>query len=147
MRTPAALTLFAALQAANEICRSTYEIAAREGRKTNWPAFRALLAKQLEAQYAILTGPAEAAGFECLVEVMAAWGEHENVELTVAEEGMDEVDDAHTMLTANIEDGDGPAAMLRNLASLIVGAQRMAAVVMKDITPERLAAITKDYAL
>jgi hypothetical protein len=89
----------------------------------------------------------EAPSFARLVEVMAAWHEHENVAPTVVEEGMDEIEEARDMLKLNLEEGDGPDAMLQNLATLIVSAQRMAAVVGKDVAPDRLAAIIKDYAL
>jgi hypothetical protein len=41
---------------ANEICRSMHAIAERDGRETNWAAFRDQLNDELNAQQAILAG-------------------------------------------------------------------------------------------
>lgn len=49
------LALRKALRGANDICRSMYCIVAREGRETNWEAFRAQILDQLLAQELVLS--------------------------------------------------------------------------------------------
>lgn len=46
--------LFDALKNANEICRSAYQIAAREGKNTNWEAFKNQCEKSLEIQLDVI---------------------------------------------------------------------------------------------
>ena len=146
MSEPTRADLLASLQAANALCRSAHEIAAREGRRTDWRAFRARLSAQLEGQQGLLAAPAGEAGFAGLVAVMAEWFVAAHPAPAAPEEGLAEVAEAMAMLELNLEEGDGPEAMLQNLSSLIGAAQRMAAVVLQDVPPERLAAITQDYA-
>lgn len=43
-----------ALEHANSLCRSAFQIAARDGKETNWIAFRACLKKSLEIQHAVM---------------------------------------------------------------------------------------------
>ena len=44
-----------ALREANEVCRSAYQIAVRDGRETNWDAWIARLEKSLRLQHAALS--------------------------------------------------------------------------------------------
>ncbi len=46
--------LMSALKEANEMCRSAYSIAERQGKETNWDAFSAKLSKQLDVQHKII---------------------------------------------------------------------------------------------
>ena len=44
----------AAFVEANEVCRSAYQIAARGGAETNWPAFKARLDEALKRQHELM---------------------------------------------------------------------------------------------
>ena len=46
--------LSAALEDANGLCRSAYQIAERNGASTNWTTFRARLAESLQRQHAVM---------------------------------------------------------------------------------------------
>ena len=46
-----------ALAHANGLCRSAFQIAERDGTKTNWIAFRACLRESLEIQHAVMFLP------------------------------------------------------------------------------------------
>jgi hypothetical protein len=48
------LKLKAALEEANQICRSMWQIAERDGKDTNWEALRVQLRKALDNQHSIL---------------------------------------------------------------------------------------------
>ena len=54
--------LQAALKDANDLCRSAYQVAKRNGRKTNWPAFRDCLRESLERQHAVMYPPNKDSG-------------------------------------------------------------------------------------
>jgi len=43
-----------ALRDANELCRSAYQVALRDGKTTNWRAFRKSLIISLDRQYAVM---------------------------------------------------------------------------------------------
>lgn len=45
------------LKDANDLCRSAFQIAERDGKDTNWPAFRAQLEASLKRQHAIMYPP------------------------------------------------------------------------------------------
>ena len=47
----------AVLKDANDMCRSAMQIALRDGKETNWPAFRAQLEASLKRQHAIMYPP------------------------------------------------------------------------------------------
>lgn len=79
-----------------------------------------------------------------LVAVMAKAHAADNTPPTVAVEGFDEIEDHFDMLQINIEDDDRAEVMLQNCASLIGAAHRFAQVLLKDITPEQLAAIIEE---
>ena len=49
--------LRAALQDANDLCRSAYQVAVREGRETNWNAFRDCLSESLDRQNRVMYPP------------------------------------------------------------------------------------------
>ena len=53
MRKPYTKTM-KALWAANEVMRSMYQIAIREGRDTNWPPFIERLKKELQVQHELM---------------------------------------------------------------------------------------------
>jgi len=42
---------------ANGLCRSAFQIAERDGKETNWIAFRACLRESLEIQHAVMFQP------------------------------------------------------------------------------------------
>lgn len=46
-----------ALKDANDLCRSAYQVAVREGRETNWPAFRDCLSESLDRQHRVMYPP------------------------------------------------------------------------------------------
>jgi hypothetical protein len=46
--------LSAALEDANGLCRSAYQIAERNGKSTNWEPFRARLTESLQRQHAVM---------------------------------------------------------------------------------------------
>lgn len=46
-----------ALKDANDLCRSAYQVAIREGRETNWPAFRDCLSESLDRQHRVMYPP------------------------------------------------------------------------------------------
>lgn len=46
-----------ALRDANDLCRSAYQVAVREGRETNWPAFRDRLSESLDRQHRVMYPP------------------------------------------------------------------------------------------
>ena len=46
--------LLDALKNANQICRSAYQIALRDGKDTNWEAFKAQCEKSLEIQMDVI---------------------------------------------------------------------------------------------
>lgn len=48
--------LLKALLSANDLCRSAHAIAEREGKNTNWKAFKARLSKSLKVQHAAIYG-------------------------------------------------------------------------------------------
>jgi len=49
--------VFAALKDANDLCRSAYQVAIREGRETNWPSFRDRLSESLAHQHRVMYPP------------------------------------------------------------------------------------------
>lgn len=53
-----------ALKDANDLCRSAYQVAMREGHKTNWPAFRACLSESLDRQHRVMYPPKDQ-GWKC----------------------------------------------------------------------------------
>ena len=49
--------LRAALRDANDLCRSAYQVAIREGRETNWSSFRDCLSESLDRQHRVMYPP------------------------------------------------------------------------------------------
>ncbi len=49
------IELLAALKGANEICRSAFQIAERQGRDTNWATFCEQLVQQLKIQQRLVS--------------------------------------------------------------------------------------------
>lgn len=81
------------------------------------------------------------AAFLRLIEVMAKSHDAESAPPSVAAEGIDEIEDHLDMLVINDDAGDSAEVMLQNCAALVGAAHRLAAVLLKDIKPERLPVI------
>jgi len=82
--------------------------------------------------------------FVDLVDVMTAAHDKDNAPPTMAVDAMSEIDDCIDMLNLNFEEEDGPEVMIQNVASLVAAAFRMAAVLQKDITPEKMTEIIEE---
>lgn len=58
-----------AMAEANEVCRSAYQIAARGGAETNWPAFKARLEGALQRQHELMYPKVLPGGDEPFLEI------------------------------------------------------------------------------
>lgn len=105
----------------------------------NWnsPELRQLL----KAAAGIFGAPAP---FAFLVEAMSDYAKKNEAPPTVAAEGIDELEEHFDMLAMNDEDGDPAEAMLQNCAAIVVAANRLAAVLLKDIPPERVVELIRE---